>query len=61
MKIRMRAARELKLGGVGWYPCPGFFYIDTGLVRNWTLNEKGLDNLVGGNNGAFQEWAPTNG
>src|SRR6266581_1721031 len=42
----VRAARELKLGGVGWYPRSGFFHIDTGSVRNWTLDEKGLDNLV---------------
>ena len=47
----VRAARELKLGGVGWYPRSGFFHIDTGSVRNWTLDEKGLDNLVGG-----QQW-----
>jgi uncharacterized protein YcbK (DUF882 family) len=42
----VRAAREMKLGGVGWYPRSGFFHIDTGPVRNWTLDERGLDALL---------------
>jgi uncharacterized protein YcbK (DUF882 family) len=33
----MQVARNLQLGGVGWYPHSAFFHIDTGPVRNWTL------------------------
>jgi hypothetical protein len=39
-------ARAMQRGGVGWYPHSGFIHIDTGPVRNWTLDERGLDNLV---------------
>src|SRR5256714_7024273 len=42
----VQAARTLHRGGVGWYPHSGFFHIDTGPVRNWTLDEKGLDHLL---------------
>src|SRR5271166_3242937 len=42
----MNAARAMQRGGVGWYPHSGFIHIDTGPVRNWTLDETGLDNLV---------------
>src|SRR5438067_4601158 len=42
----VQAARTLQRGGVGWYPHSGFFHIDTGPVRNWTLDEKGLDYLL---------------
>jgi uncharacterized protein YcbK (DUF882 family) len=53
----VRAAREMKLGGVGWYPRSGFFHIDTGSVRNWTLDERGLDALL-----SAQPWThSTNG
>jgi uncharacterized protein YcbK (DUF882 family) len=30
-----RAARSLKLGGVGYYPSPNFVHVDTGRVRYW--------------------------
>jgi uncharacterized protein YcbK (DUF882 family) len=40
------AARATKRGGVGWYPNSGFIHIDTGPVRNWTLDERGLDRLL---------------
>jgi uncharacterized protein YcbK (DUF882 family) len=40
------AARTMKRGGVGWYPHSGFIHIDTGPVRNWTLDERGLDDLL---------------
>src|SRR5712671_6374177 len=39
----VQAARTLRHGGVGWYPHSGFFHIDTGPVRNWTLDGRGLD------------------
>src|SRR5260370_18740875 len=42
----MVAAQEMKRGGVGWYPYSGFIHIDTGPVRNWTLDEHGLDDLL---------------
>jgi uncharacterized protein YcbK (DUF882 family) len=42
----MSAAREAKRGGVGWYPYSGFIHIDTGPVRNWELNQRGLDRLL---------------
>lgn len=42
----MTAARGMQRGGVGWYPHSGFIHIDTGPVRNWTLDERGLDGLL---------------
>jgi uncharacterized protein YcbK (DUF882 family) len=42
----MAAARTMRRGGVGWYPHSGFIHIDTGPVRNWTLDESGLGNLL---------------
>src|SRR5207248_8330220 len=42
----VQAARTLQSGGVGWYPHSAFFHIDTGPVRNWTLDERGLDTLL---------------
>jgi uncharacterized protein YcbK (DUF882 family) len=42
----MTTAREMRRGGVGWYPHSSFIHIDTGPVRNWTLDETGLDRLL---------------
>ena len=42
----MQAARAMRRGGVGWYPRSGFFHIDSGPVRNWTLDGGGLDRLL---------------
>ncbi len=42
----MTSARGMQRGGVGWYPHSGFIHIDTGPVRNWTLDEHGLDDLL---------------
>jgi uncharacterized protein YcbK (DUF882 family) len=39
-------ARAMKRGGVGWYPHSGFIHIDTGPVRNWTLDQDGLRDLL---------------
>ena len=36
----------MRRGGVGWYPHSDFIHIDTGPVRNWTLDESGLGNLL---------------
>ena len=42
----MEMARKMQRGGVGWYPRSGFFHIDTGRVRHWTLEGKELDHLL---------------
>jgi uncharacterized protein YcbK (DUF882 family) len=42
----MEAARKMRRGGVGWYPRSGFIHIDTGPVRNWTLDGQGFDGLL---------------
>jgi len=42
----MTRARTMQRGGVGWYPHSGFIHIDTGPVRYWTLDERGLDGLL---------------
>jgi hypothetical protein len=38
--------RHLASGGVGWYPHSGFIHLDTGPVRNWDLDEDGLQDLL---------------
>jgi uncharacterized protein YcbK (DUF882 family) len=42
----MDAARAMRRGGVGWYPHSGFMHIDTGPVRNWTLDGAGFENML---------------
>jgi uncharacterized protein YcbK (DUF882 family) len=42
----MQAARTMMRGGVGWYPHSSFLHIDTGPVRNWTLDGRALDSLL---------------
>ena len=42
----VQAARAMRYGGVGWYPRSGFLHIDSGPVRNWTLDERQLDLLL---------------
>jgi uncharacterized protein YcbK (DUF882 family) len=42
----MRAAREMRRGGVGWYPRSNFIHLDSGPVRNWTLDAGGLDQML---------------
>jgi uncharacterized protein YcbK (DUF882 family) len=42
----MQAARAMQRGGVGWYPQSGFLHLDSGPVRNWTLDGQGLDRLL---------------
>jgi uncharacterized protein YcbK (DUF882 family) len=44
----MKAARAMQRGGVGWYPHSSFMHIDTGPVRNWDLNHKGLGKALVG-------------
>jgi hypothetical protein len=39
-------ARAMRRGGVGWYPHSGFVHLDTGPVRNWDLDEQGLQDLL---------------
>jgi hypothetical protein len=40
------AARAVRRGGVGWYPHSGFIHLDTGPVRNWDLDNEGLEDLL---------------
>jgi uncharacterized protein YcbK (DUF882 family) len=40
------AARAMRRGGVGWYPHSSFIHLDTGPVRNWDLDEEGLQDLL---------------
>jgi uncharacterized protein YcbK (DUF882 family) len=42
----MHAARAMQRGGVGWYPRSNFMHLDSGPVRNWSLDGGGLDNLL---------------
>lgn len=42
----MLAARAMQRGGVGWYPRSGFIHIDSGPVRNWTLDGRGFGRLL---------------
>lgn len=42
LALAAKAARELKRGGVGWYPNSHFLHLDSGPVRYWTLGGKGL-------------------
>ena len=42
----MAAARAMRRGGVGWYPQSGFIHLDTGPVRNWDLDNAGLQDLL---------------
>jgi uncharacterized protein YcbK (DUF882 family) len=42
----MSMARAMRRGGVGWYPHSGFIHLDTGPVRNWDLDEDGLQDLL---------------
>ena len=36
----------MQRGGVGWYPRSRFIHLDTGPVRNWTLDGGGFDGLL---------------
>jgi uncharacterized protein YcbK (DUF882 family) len=40
------AARWMKRGGVGWYPHSKFIHLDTGPVRNWDLDDEGLQDAL---------------
>src|SRR5918911_324550 len=44
----MKAARAMQRGGVGWYPHSGFIHMDSGPVRNWDLDHKGMGTLLVG-------------
>jgi uncharacterized protein YcbK (DUF882 family) len=39
-------ARAMRCGGVGWYPHSGFIHLDTGPLRNWDLDNEGLQDLL---------------
>jgi uncharacterized protein YcbK (DUF882 family) len=42
----MERARAMQRGGVGWYPRSHFIHIDSGPVRNWTLDGGGYEHLL---------------
>jgi uncharacterized protein YcbK (DUF882 family) len=42
----MTVARAMRRGGVGWYPHSGFIHLDSGPVRNWDLDNDGLQDLL---------------
>ena len=42
----METARAMQRGGVGWYPQSGFVHLDSGRVRNWTLEGRGFEKLL---------------
>src|ERR1700743_2080922 len=42
----MHAARARQRGGVGWDHRSNFMHLDSGPVRNWSLDGGGLDNLL---------------
>ena len=42
----MTRARFMRRGGVGWYPHSGFIHLDSGPVRNWDLDNDGLQDLL---------------
>lgn len=42
----MQAARAMRRGGVGWYPRSNFIHLDSGPVRNWTLDVTGIDQML---------------
>jgi uncharacterized protein YcbK (DUF882 family) len=42
----MEAARNMRRGGVGWYPQSRFIHLDSGPVRNWTLDGRNFDHMV---------------
>jgi uncharacterized protein YcbK (DUF882 family) len=54
LRDAVAAARAMRRGGVGWYPHSGFIHLDTGPVRNWDLDESGLQDLLI----ARSSWAP---
>jgi hypothetical protein len=42
----METARKMKRGGVGWYPQSRFIHLDSGPVRNWTLDGRNFDHMI---------------
>ncbi|HWB49365.1 MAG TPA: DUF882 domain-containing protein [Stellaceae bacterium] len=46
LDVAMETAREMRRGGVGWYPQSHFIHLDTGPVRNWDLGGEGFLHLL---------------
>ncbi len=54
LREAVTAARAMRRGGIGWYPHSGFIHLDTGPVRNWDLDDRGLQDLLV----ARSSWTP---
>jgi uncharacterized protein YcbK (DUF882 family) len=46
LDVAMETAREMRRGGVGWYPNSHFIHLDSGPVRNWDLGGVGFERLL---------------
>lgn len=46
LDVAMETAREMRRGGVGWYPNSHFIHLDSGPVRNWDLGGAGFERLL---------------
>lgn len=42
----MLTAREMRRGGIGWYPESHFIHLDSGPVRNWDLEGRGFERML---------------
>ena len=42
----METARKMKRGGVSWYPQSHFIHLDSGPVRNWTLDGRNYEHMI---------------
>jgi len=42
----MEMARAMQRGGIGWYPQSHFIHLDSGPVRNWTLEGAGFEQML---------------
>lgn len=59
-----KIARKMARGGVGWYPDNHFIHLDSGPVRNWTIDYNERSTVAGGSGGTkngrvFHVFQPT--
>jgi uncharacterized protein YcbK (DUF882 family) len=46
LKSAATVARKMTRGGVGWYPHSHFIHLDSGPIRNWTIDFSDGDNVL---------------